>query len=177
MKGIKKITVKGTKITIQYTEWHNTCPSEYTVTSFEEARPEFYDAMTALASCVAVVMDMTEIRDITERLIPYGLTVSKDMNGAKKVRFLCRFLFPELKAETTLISPLLTEYTVENRAKAGRYLSKTDTEKVNQLIHEAVLYAEGKRAQMSLWNDGADQHVEPQIAEPVAAAPAATRLN
>lgn len=177
MKEIQKITVKGTRITIQYTEEHNSYTSEYTVTSFEEARPELYMAMNALTDSVAVMLNMTEIQDITERLIPYGITVSMDMNGTKKVRFLCRFLFPELKAETTLISPLMTEYTVENRAKAGRYLSKTDTEKVNNLIHEAVLYADGKRAQMSLWNDGADQRVEPQIAEPVAAAPAATRLN
>lgn len=183
---INKVTCKGKSITVTYNKLNNGRITSYIVSSGEEARPELYKAFKALSADVAVMMSLTEVADITSRLIPYGLIIHHKPDDTKGIKFLCRIVFPELKAESNIMSPQMTECTADNKGKEGRYLTEATTQKVYELLHEVNLYIEGKRAQMSLWDDedGTDQDVpsvavaETKVAGRIAAAaPSAKKIS
>lgn len=184
MENTERITIKKVKyskaaetVQINYEKTVNGNAAEYAVTYKEKPRPEFYKAFEALAPSVAVMLNLTEIQDITDRLVPYGLAMSRKSDGTLKVKILNMLQFPELKDVSPLHTPVMTEYTEENKAKEGKYLTEDATKKIHAVLDEVELYISGKRAQMSLFDDeGMDHavHAETQVAGRIAAAAPST---
>lgn len=147
--NIKKIkwSESAGRITINYEKNTNDNMVEYTATFSEQARPEFYEAFQALDIDVLAILDI----DIAlERIHPYGITLKDNKSGLIQAIISAKMDIPLHNTSTALNTPMLIEQSDDN-ANDGSYFNKDTVYKIKKIIEEAIIFINGNRAQMKLF--------------------------
>ena len=147
--NIKKIkwSESAGKITINYEKNINGNMVEYTATFSEQARPEFYEAFQILDIDVLAILDIDIAR---ERIHPYGITLKDNKSGLTQAIISAKMDIPLHNTSTALNTPMLIEQNNDN-ANDGSYFNKDTVYKIRRIIEEAIIFIEGNRAQMKLF--------------------------
>lgn len=147
--NIKKIkwSESAGKITINYEKNTNGNMVEYTATFSKQARPEFYEAFQDLDIDVLAILDIDIAR---ERIHPYGITLKDNKSGLTQAIISAKMDIPLHNTSTALNTPMLIEQSDDN-ADGGSYFNKDTVYKIRRIIEEAIIFIEGNRAQMKLF--------------------------
>lgn len=152
-KTISKIKFDGTRVEIKYTVGRGGGePDEYELKCRDLPHPDFKVAFEALRPFVAEICEMDE--DYLEKSEVRGVSIS-NTNG---VMGACITVLKTLKTAT---SPLVINtphlpsepYNEEQNPETAKLLPKECVEAIQDLIDEAGLYVDGKRAQGSLFGN------------------------
>lgn len=157
---IKKIKIIESldKIQIESTNMRDAGKDELQGIFSEKAAPEFYEAMQALASSVASIIEAPEL---VQRLKPFAVKFHYSKDGCMGAIITAKLELPQAQTETVINTPMRKCAPDDNTV--GTFFTPTTEKRLWALEAEARKYLCGKRAQTSLFDDAtgqADDEVE-----------------
>lgn len=152
--NIQKIRfTKDEKIRVEYTEISPVGETdEYSFACKQKARPEFYRALAALSEDVIELCELPD--DYEERITVKGVSFS--YGGEKKVMgavIIASMRLENSNCPLNLITPHKpSDSYSDTEVPEDMLLSEECISRLDDLLHETVLYIKGDRAQASMFD-------------------------
>lgn len=153
IKSVKYLS-SSDKVVVNFEKNVNGSTAEIKATYSEPPRPEFAKAFEDLRADFIKIFEFPQ--DITERVVPYAVTVKTSKNGALQAIISAKVYIEQYNSYSALNTPMLIEMTNENSENVTNTFPAGTADKIRKVLSEAYMYITGKRAQMSLFEDEED---------------------
>lgn len=162
MKQLSKVKVMGNneKINILFTDYQDDHTLIHQITGDEQARPEFYKALEALNLDVLAILDLPVNDEFLNRIHVYGVSFRRINKESSQVAAVISVKLDVPGADTCIaINTPVKKYPQDevDEKDTVHFFTKDTVTALKNLEAETMAYIDGKRAQMSLFEDQDDE--------------------
>lgn len=163
---IKKVkySENAGKISVEFSKTADGHKAEYSGTFDEKAEPEFYNTLDSLREEVLKVLYFNP-DDFTDRIHPYGVTYKYGKDGTMSAIISSKLDVNETQIAINTPVRSCGDESKDDEYKTA-YFDKPAIKKLKNLVYATENYLQGKRAQMSLFEDQDNKHSEDRDEDP-----------